>query len=292
MFLSIIGRHIQEIMEKIELLEKLLSEYPADAAVFCASEPKSDGTFRPIVKPNKPLSDWLKRVKRALYQQRKDWPTFIHGGVKKRSYISFARPHTNKNTVITVDIRDCFGSISQNNVQIALIEKLGLPNGLACRLATKLCHKRRIPQGFATSSYLTNLYLNDTLLIIKRQMSRMGVDMTIYVDDIALSSQHIDSAKVINIVSQELSRAELAISKAKVKVMHSHGPQIICGLIVNKRISLTRQKKKELFSDIANGRMNEASLSGWLANLNMIDKELMRKLHTYAIKNGNMKLGA
>lgn len=123
-------------------------------------------------------------------------------------------------------------------------------------------------------------------------MSRMGVDMTIYVDDIALSSQHIDSAKVINIVSQELSRAELAISKAKVKVMHSHGPQIICGLIVNKRISLTRQKKKELFSDIANGRMSEASLSGWLANLNMIDKELMRKLHTYAIKNGNMKLGA
>ena len=234
-------------MGKIELLEKLLSEYPADAAVFCASEPKSDGTFRPIVKPNKPLSDWLKRVKSALYQQRKDWPTFIHGGVKKRSYISFARPHTNKNTVITVDIRDCFGSISQNNVQTALVEKLGLPSGLAHRLAAKLCYKRHIPQGFATSSYLTNLCLNDTLLIIKRQMSRMSVDMTIYVDDIALSSQYIDSAKVINLVSKELSRAGLAISKAKVKVMHSYGPQIICGLVVNKRISLARQKKKELF---------------------------------------------
>lgn len=37
--------------------------------------------------------------------------------------------------------------------------------------------------------------------------------------------------------------------------------------------------------------MSEASLSGWLVNLNMIDKELMRKLYTYAIKNGNMKLG-
>ena len=286
MFLSIIGRHIQEIMVKIELLEKLLSEYPADAAVFCASEPKSDGTFRPIVKPNKPLSDWLKRVKRALYQQRKDWPTFIHGGVKKRSYISFARPHTNKNTVITVDIRDCFGSISQNNVQTALVEKLGLPSGLAHHLAAKLCYKRHIPQGFATSSYLTNLCLNDTLLIIKRQMSRMSVDMTIYVDDIALSSQYIDSAKVINLVSKELSRAGLAISKAKVKVMHSYGPQIICGLVVNKRISLARQKKKELFSDIANGRMSEASLRGWLANLNMVDKELMEKMKNYAIKKG------
>jgi hypothetical protein len=114
----------------------------------------------------------------------------------------------------------------------------------------------------------------------------MSVDMTIYVDDIALSSQYIDSAKVINLVSKELSRAGLAISKAKVKVMHSYGPQIICGLVVNKRISLARQKKKELFSDIANGRMSEASLRGWLANLNMVDKELMEKMKNYAIKKG------
>lgn len=268
----------------MEQLEKLLSEYPADAAVFRASEPKLDGTFRFIIKPNKSLNDWLKRVKRILYQQRKDWPTFIHGGVKKRNYVSFARPHTNKNTVITIDVRDCFGSISQKQVQTALIEKLGLSSGLACRLAAKLCYRRRIPQGFATSSYLANLCLNDALLTIKRQMDRMGVDMTIYVDDIALSSHHINSAKIINLVSQELSRAGLAINKTKVKVMHSYGPQTICGLIVNKRISLTRQKKKELFSDIANGRLDRASLNGWIANLNMVDKKFMKKLQAYAAK--------
>lgn len=279
-------------MGKTETLEKLLTEYPADARVFCAVELKSDGTSRPIVKPNKPLNRWLKQVKRELYQQRKDWPTLIHGGVKRRSYVSFARPHTSKRTVIAIDIRDCFGSITQKDVRESLVNKLGLSADLAAQLAARLCHMGKVPQGFATSSYLTNLHLNDTLLRINRQVKRKQIDMTIYVDDIALSAQHIDSAEIINLVSLELSRAKLAISKAKVKVMHAHRPQIICGLIVNQGVALTPQKRKEIFSDVANGRMSETSLRGWLANLNMIDKVLMKKLEAYAIQKGVLKTGA
>ena len=279
-------------MGNTEELEKLLAEYPADAGVFRTTEPKRDGTSRPIVKPNKSLNKWLKSVKRALYRQRRDWPTFIHGGVKKRSYVSFARPHTNKNTVIAIDIRDCFGSITQREVQQALIDKLGLSSGLASRLAAKLCYRHRIPQGFATSSYLTNLCLNDTLLQVNRLLKRERVDMTIYVDDIALSGQQVNAAEVINLVTVQLSRVGLAVSKAKIKVMHAHAPQIICGLVVNKGVALTRQKRKEIFSAIANGRMTETSLEGWLANLNMIDKQLMRKLQAYAIQKGVIKAGA
>lgn len=279
-------------MNKAEVLEELLKEYPAEAAVFRVSISKPDGTLRPIVKPNEPLNKWLKRVNRVLRQQRKDWPTFIHGGIRGRSYVSFARPHTNKNTVITIDIHNCFGSITQQEVQMALAKKLNIPEGLASRFAAKLCYSHRVPQGFATSSYLTNIYLNDTLLLINRQMKRKNINMTIYVDDIALSAQLIDSAATINLVSQELSRANLAISKAKVKVMHAHKPQIICGLIVNKGVSLTRQKRKELFSDIANGRMSEASLSGWLANLNMFDTDLMNKLEAFAMRKGIIKVSA
>ena len=279
-------------MGNTEGLEKLLANYPTNARVFYSRKLKSDGTYRPIAKPNEPLNKWLKQVKRILYAHRKDWPSFIHGGVKKRSYVSFARPHTNKNTVISIDIHNCFGSITQQEVQNALVIKLGLSEGLASRLSAKLCYRKRVPQGFATSSYLTNLYLNDTLLTINRKLRRMQIDMTIYVDDIALSSQYMDSAAVINAMILELSRARLVVKKAKIIVMHSHMPQIICGLIVNKGVALTKQKKKELFSDVARGNMSEASLSGWLANLNMIDTGLMQKLEAYAIQKGLVKAGA
>ena len=267
-------------------LEKLLAEYPRNASVFCSYETKVDGSQRHIVKPNKPLNKWLKDVKCELYKCRNDWPTFMHGGIKRRSYVSFARPHTNKKTVIAIDIHNCFGSITQNEIQKALISKLGLAEGLASRLAARLCYKRRVPQGFATSSFLTNLYLNDTLLRIKRIMRAKAIDMTIYVDDIALSGQRVDSADIINSVSLELSRAKLAISKAKVKVMHSHGPQVICGLTVNKGVAISTQKRKKLFSEIACGCMTESSLQGWLANLNMIDKQAMANLKDYAVRKG------
>jgi len=273
-------------MGNTERLEKLLIEYPADARVHQTLVPKSNGTSRPIITPNKPLNKWLKLVKRELRQLRKDWPTFIHGGVKKRSYVSFVRPHTNKKTVITIDIHECFSSITQDKVQTALISKLSLDAELAQRLSKKLCYKGHLPQGFATSSYLANLCLNDTLLIIKRKANRLGASVTVYVDDIALSGQRVNPGELINVITTELSRANLLVKKAKIKVMQSHQPQIICGLTVNRGVMLTRQKRKELFASIANGSMSEISLRGWLANLNMLDKKLMQKLEAYAIKKG------
>lgn len=94
----------------------------------------------------------------------------------------------------------------------------------------------------------------------------------------------------VGIMSKQI--VGLAVSKAKIKVMHAHAPQIIRGLLVNKGVALTRQKQKEIFSDVANGRMAETSLEGWLANLNMIDKRLMRKLQAYAIQKGIIRADA
>ena len=267
-------------------LEELLAKYPAEAEVYLVFESKPDGSKRPIAKQNESLNKWLKRTKKELYLLRKDWPDFMHGGVKKRSYISFARPHTNKKTVISIDIRDCFGSINQKHVQDVLVSRLNLSIKLAGRLASKLCYKGRLPQGYATSNFLTNLYLSETLLYIKRQLRKAGADMTIYVDDIAISGQNLNCGNIINLVVLELSRAGLSVSKAKIKVMHAHDRQVLCGLIVNKGISLTRRKKKQLLSDVANGRISEASLIGWIANLKVIDKRFMNKLEAYASHKG------
>jgi hypothetical protein len=257
-----------------------------DANMFRTSQEKSDGGRRPIVKPNKSLRKWLKQMLRELRSVRNDWPTFIHGGIRKRSYVSFARPHTNKKTVVTLDIRDCFGSISQKQVAESLVTKLVLQKNLAQQIAKKLCVDGKIPQGFATSNFLTNLYLNDTLLVIRRKLSKKHVEMTIYVDDIALSGNNFDSSEIINTVCIELSHAKLAIKKAKVRVMHSNRRQIIVGLVVNKGVAIAKEKRTELFSLVSKKTISDTSLNGWLANLNMINKPLKKKLAAFANKNG------
>lgn len=269
-----------------ETLEKLLNSYPSDANIFRTSIEKSDGGLRPIVKPNKVLRFWLRQVLRALRGARKDWPVFIHGGVRKRSYVSFVKPHTSKKLVVTIDIRNCFGSITRKQIVDVLVTKLELPHNLAKQMSAQLCVDGKIPQGFATSNFLTNLYLNDALLAINRKLARKGISMTIYVDDIAMSGNDFDPAEAINIACEELSHAKLAIKKAKVKVMRSNTRQVIVGLVVNRGVAISKEKRKEIFSLVSSRSMSEESLGGWMSNLNMFDKPLMRKLRSFAMRKG------
>lgn len=270
----------------IDDLQQLLAAYPDDAKIFRSSQTKSDGSKRPIVRQNKSLNDWLKQVKRVLSNSRKDWPVFIHGGVRRKSYVSFVRPHTSKKTVITLDIRDCFGSITRSQVKQALQTKLRLSEDLAADLSVKLCVDDKIPQGFSTSNFLTNLYLNDVLLGVNRKLTPLQATMTIYIDDIAISGNTLDAAHIINLVCKDLSRAKLSVKKAKIKVMYSHSRQVIVGLVVNKGVALTKEKSKELFSRVAQKSISQESLDGWLANIKMIDKQHMTKLSDYASSKG------
>ena len=96
----------------------------------------------------------------------------------------------------------------------------------------------------------------------------------------------MDTAEVINLVILELSRARLSIKKVKVCVIHANQRQKICGLIVNKRLSLSSDLKKQLLSDVANNRISKASLNGWLSNLKVIDLKYREKLKEYAITKG------
>jgi acid phosphatase family membrane protein YuiD len=197
-----------------------------------------------------------------------------------------ARPHTNKKTVITLDIRDCFGSITQVQVEQAFQTKMKLPEDLAAELSTKLCVDGKIPQGFSTSNFLTNLYLNDVLLSINKKIAKYHATMTIYVDDIAISGNALNSAEIINLVCTDLSRANLAVKKAKIKVMNSHTRQVIAGLVVNKGIRITKEKSKDLFASVADRSISQESLDGWLANLHMVDKRQTIKLTKFAATKG------
>src|SRR5581483_1222732 len=235
----------------------LLDHYPPNARVYKSRLPKPGGGFRPITKPNKELKKWLRDMNRALRVQYNNWPKFMHGGIKKRSYISYARLHVNKPCVITIDIKRCFDSITTDEVAEALQRYLQLPEGGCKQLAQRLCFLGHIPQGFPTSNYLCNAYLCEPLSALQKSLATQGIMLTNYVDDLAASGRISAPDEVVNEIALTLSHAQLAVSKAKVRIMPSSRRQLICGLIVNKRLSLTRSLKLKLLRDIATGQMSE-----------------------------------
>lgn len=278
-------------MTTIKRIEQLLVTYPTDAKAWSSREPKPSGGFRKITKPNKSLGKWLKHANKELFAIHPNWPSFMHGGLKKHSYVTHARPHVNKPCVITIDVRKCFDSITTRQVADCLEAELGIISKFAVELANRLCFQGAVAQGFATSNFVCNLYLRKPLLSIARTLKPQNLALTNYVDDIAVSGNISDAGAVINIIALHLSKSGLAINKSsdKVKVMHSNQRQIVCGLLVNRKLSVTGAKKLELFSLVASGKISEVSLNGWLSNLHNVDPKFQRRLSTFATKKGLLK---
>lgn len=274
-----------------ERIEKLLAIYPTDAKAWSSREPKPSGGFRKITKPDKPLGKWLKHANQELNSIHPNWPTFMHGGLKKHSYVTHARPHVNKPCVITIDVRKCFDSITTQQVAGCFEAELSISDELAAELAKRLCFKGAVAQGFSTSNFVCNLFLRKPLLTIARMLKPQDLALTNYVDDIAVSGTVSDTGSVINIIALELSKSGLAINKSrdKVRVMHSSQRQIVCGLLVNRKLTVTKAKKLELFSLVARGKITEASLDGWLSNLHNVDPKFQRQLSAFATKKGLLK---
>lgn len=267
-------------------IAQLLAEYPASAKARRSWEPKPNGKMRPITKPNKVLRTWLHDVNVALDAGFNAWPAFMHGGIKGRSYVSYARPHVGKACVITIDIRKCFDNIKTKQVAAALKQQLGLTDGVADELAKRLCFKDKVAQGFPTSNFVCNLYLLQALSDLSDIFSSRGLDFTNYVDDLAVSGDINQPAVVIDQVANALSHISLAVAKQKVCVMPSNHQQVVCGLLVNNRLTVTKIKKLELFSAVARGAMSKESAQGWVSNLHNVDPAFRAKFQAYAIKKG------
>lgn len=270
-------------------IKNLLDNYPVNAKAHRWYKPSKSSAPRPIAIPNIELKLWLRKMNKLLRLSYSNWPGFMHGGIKGRSYVSYARPHVGESCVITVDVKSCFNSISENDVLAALQRHLHLDSETSKQLANRLCFKNKIAQGFPTSNFICNLYLLDPLTRLDSFFTKNKLNFGNYIDDIAVSGNIINTAEVINKIARQLSSVHLKMNKAKVTVMPSNKQQVVCGLLVNKRLTLTRKLKTKILSDIAGGQVGFAGIDGWVSNLKSIDQKFGKKIKNFALKKGLYK---
>jgi RNA-directed DNA polymerase len=270
----------------------LLTKYPDDADAHRRFERKPNGGFRPITVPNKSLKKWHRAVLAELEKRKPTWPNYVHGGVKRHSYVTFAQKHVDQRHVITVDISKCFDSITGDEVAAALQKHIGVSKQASEELAFALCFNDRLAQGFPTSSFICNLYLSDQMDILQKNFDSQGLRFGSFVDDIAVSGVITHPNDVINDIATSLSHARLKMKKAKVHVMPSSVRQVICGLIVNKRLAVSSELEQQLHYDIKKGDMPSRVAEGWVANLNSFDPVLSKKLFDHAVRCGVIKIKA
>ncbi|KYP16037.1 reverse transcriptase family protein, partial [Flavihumibacter sp. CACIAM 22H1] len=185
--------------------------------------------------------------------------TSANGFVPTKSIVSNAWPHTGKQVVINMDIKDFFPSISFRRVR-ALFKNLGYSDKIATILAL-LCTEapteqveldgkkyfvqkgeRVLPQGAPSSPAITNIlcYRLDKRLV--GVANKFNGTYTRYADDITISGSfaHNTATRIVWQIKKILSEEGFILHPEKIRIMQQSQRQEVTGIVVNQEMSVNR----------------------------------------------------
>ncbi len=154
-------------------------------------------------------------------------PSCVHGGVKKRSNISNAKPHQGKKYVFTTDLQEFYPNISSETVYNTFTNLKFSPH--FSHWLTKLTTwKFELPQGTPTSTHIANLVFLPTDMKLISLCNENNITYTRYVDDLTFSSP-VDFQNIIKDIIAIIQSDGFKLSRRKTKYQ---GKQTITGIEV------------------------------------------------------------
>lgn len=201
-------------------------------------------------------------------------PEYIYAFEKGRNIPTMAGVHTQKGVIISIDLKDFFGSIKQHHLY-ELFQNLGFAS-MPARTLSELCtYTSFVPQGALTSPKISNLITTYTFgPALKAYCDQHGYSLTVYADDITISCE-TDLVKqsgygvaqgIISFVTQLVNEFGFKVNREKTKVMRPFQRQYVCGVVVNRKVNLQKSERNRLRAIVHNVQQNgldaEAAKSG------------------------------
>jgi hypothetical protein len=209
-------------LESLIKLDSLITNKDQHYTMFKKMKP--NGKIRELYK----ISPELKRVHRKLKHQifsNLEFPEFIQGSVKGKDYISNARAHKKSKTIISIDIKNFFPSITTAQVEEIWLHTFNFSPIVASKLAALATYKDCLVQGSALSSYLANLLFLDVEMKFFSKCKNEGIRYSRYVDDITISSEkYLLNSKITKIIQEifgYIKKFNLKINDEKFKIIRS-----------------------------------------------------------------------
>lgn len=212
----------------------------------------TNGKTRRTATPTGRLRKILDRLQKIL--QRISLPDYIQGGRKGYSNISNAKQHLGKQTIMSVDIKNYFPSVSNKRIYQLFTVRLGCRPNVARYLTRLTTLDGSLPIGSPTSTILGVLVSENLSKRVHELAKNHRSDSTQYIDDTAISGpSYIEKLQptVRKIIQQEGFRE----NKSKTQVMHKDQEQFVTGVRVNSGLDVSRQYLKTV-----NKRVNEIEI--------------------------------
>ncbi len=242
---------------------------------------------RPIDNPLRELKFVQKRIYRRLLKPI-CFPDHIFGAVPKRSVWDNADRHLESSLLVTLDIRQCFPSITNLQVYRVWAELLGCSPPVAGLLTRLTTFRRHLPQGAATSPLLANLFIWMIDETIRTECRRLSVTYSTWIDDLAFSG---DSARdLIQPAVEALAAHGLRVKREKIRIMGPRAIKLLTGTRLGsqqirapkEKLSRIRSGIHKLRSGLVDERDEERFILGLVGQLRFIDQICPDDVSLYA----------
>jgi RNA-directed DNA polymerase len=181
---------------------------------------------RPIDNPQAPLKNLQQKINDKLLRPIV-FPDHIFGAVRYRSILGNAHLHQGASLLVTLDIKQCFPSITNLHVYEVWKGVLGCSPPVAALLTRVTTFNRHLPQGAPTSPLLANLYIWSADREIRERCVELGVCYSTWVDDLAFSGSR--AREIIQPAVEILARNGLRLSHKKIKIMGNRQTKALTG---------------------------------------------------------------
>lgn len=188
---SIIGETKGSIDIIIKEIDNHYTEWIEDKIDAKTGRPKTylDGTIKKrIIRPSKTRLKLIQSKIKDRILSKIELPSNVHGGVKKKSNITNAKPHQGNKYIFVTDLKDFYPSIKYKKIHALFIE-LGYNTQFAYYIAKLTTWKGELPQGTPTSTHISNIFFLETDYKLIEICKENNITYTRYVDDLTFSSQ-------------------------------------------------------------------------------------------------------
>jgi RNA-directed DNA polymerase len=200
-----------------------------------------------------------------------------HGYVPRRSTLSNAQLHLGCPVILKLDLRDFFGTITQERVEVFLRDDLRLTDAVAAALARILTIQGRLPLGLHTSPTIANAICHPLDEALAAITLPRGGRYSRYADDLTFSGAHLPSREE---VEPEIQRNGFVIADEKWRIVRRGRGLFVTGLSLEcgDRPRVPRDFKRRLRQELYHaekhglvdhiGRRNYASISSGVNAIN------------------------
>lgn len=212
--------------------------------------PKKSGGKRKISQPSKKLKGLQSWILVNILNKIQVSPS-CKGFRKGSLTLENALPHIGANTLLNLDLKNFFPTITSNKVY-NVFKTIGY-NKLIATIFTNICtYEETLPQGSSCSPMLANLTTWTLDLRIQGYVGKRGISYTRYADDLSFSGLNPTKViKIIPMIKEIINDENFIVNHKKTRIASSARAKIVTGLIINEdSVGIGKQKYKDLRAKI------------------------------------------